>query len=544
MKSLLSRHKLRLIAGVAVLILVIAAFLNDRTDYGFVSGEEARQRLDSYKWHEEPQKIRLVGDPHDAYLTRRSWIGEAERKIDLATFLWRDDASSRVLFDDLLEACERGVEVRILADGIFYLRKTARVKAMAQAHENLEIRVFNPLGDRLASLDAQSLDDFGWQLDNANHRFHIKLFTIDDKKTLLGGRNIGDPYFGFADDYNFIDMEVAIQGSVVEQAETIFQEFWDSPLTVPVLELKDVGAATAEPRSGPDPIPERYAKGPVEEEWREVNRMAIWADSPQTIDDVSGYQPELLADRLAALLGTVEKDLLVSTPYLVFSERSHALLRRLRSEKEGLQVRFLSNSLAASDNWQTYSAFQAQLRSMITEYRLLIHLKKPSSLMEWAGSNKGFACLHAKVWVADDRWSTIGSFNWDPRSEIFNSEVMAVFDDPGLSAELREILEPLQKPDNAWVVAERELPIGLEQIDGLTHLFNDLSSELTGIRTWSLRNTACFEFVGEEVMSPYEEGFHQHYRSVGSFPNTGISEKKRIYSVLMEPLSELLKPAL
>jgi len=37
---------------------------------------------------------------------------------------------------------------------------------------------------------------------------------------------------------------------------------------------------------------------------------------------------------------------------------------------------------------------------------------------------------------------------------------------------LSHILKPLEHPENAWVVAELELPIGLEQIDNLTHFLN------------------------------------------------------------------------
>lgn len=545
MKSPFSQYKTRLVICVTIVTIVAVAYFWKQTHYDFVTGEAARERLEGYEWHDNTHQIRLVNEPIDAYLTRRQMIREAKERIDIATFLWRDDPSSRILFDDLIAACERGVRVRILSDGIFFLRKPGRVKAMAQAHENLEIRLFNPLGNQLASLDVESLDDFGWKLDNTNHRFHIKLFTTDGNQTLLGGRNIGDHYFGFADDYNFIDMDVLIKGSSVEQAETIFQNFWENDETINVLALQDVKEAEPESESGPDPIPKRYTEGSVGDEWREVERMAIWADRPETIDNIEGYQPGLLADRLAALVGQVEDDLLIATPYLVLSERSHTLLGRLRERNENLQLHFLTNSLAASDNWQTYSAFQAQLQWMLSDYRLLIHLKKPHSLKAWANAGeKVVSTLHTKAWVVDNRWSAIGSFNWDPRSEIFNSEVMAVFDDPDLAEVLRQLLKPLEKPENAWVVAERELPIGLEQLDGLTDLFNEFSSEVVGLRTWSLSNTACYEFVGDTPLSPYEEGFHQNFKSVGSFPEVESTDKKRVYSTLMEPLSKLIQPAL
>ncbi len=522
-----SKKTLRMLICLAVVVAIIAAYIWRQTDYGFVTGEAAQHRLESYTWYNEPHEIRLVNLPQDAYLTRRQMIQEAETTIDIATFLWRDDVSSRIIFDDLVDACERGVRVRILSDGVFFLREPGRVKAMAQAHENLEIRLYNPLGNQITSIDVKSIDDLGWSLDNANHRFHIKLFTTDGEQTLLGGRNIGDHYFGYADDYNFIDMDVLVKGPSVREADSIFENYWENDQTVNVLDLEDVAAATPDHQSAPEPIPERYTKGSVGDDWLKVERMTIWADQPETIDNISGYQAGLLADRLATLAVMAEEDLLVATPYLVLSERGHALLDHLRSENEDLQLHFLSNSLASTDNWQTYSSFQAQLQWMLSDYKLLIHLKKPMSLQDWASAGEQVvSSLHTKAWVVDHRWTAIGSFNWDARSEIFNSEVMAVFDDPGLADVLRQQLAPLHQPENAWVVGQRDLPLGLEQLDSISEFFSELSSELIGVRTWSLQNTACYEFVGEKQLLPFEEGFYKNYKPVGSFPEVDEDRKK------------------
>ena len=536
--------KQRFILCLGIVGILVAAYVLKTSDYGFVTGEKAKRRLETYTWHEESHQVRPVGTPADAFLTRRKLIQEAEERIDIAVFLWRDDTSGRILFDDLKKACDRGVKVRILSDGVFFLRKLGRVKAMATAHDNLEIRVFNPLEDQLASMDIKSIDNLGWSLDNMNHRFHIKLFTVDGSKTLLGGRNIGDRYFGFANDYNFIDLDLLIQGAAVEQAETIFTQYWESPLTRSVLDLKDVAAAEPVLKSVPHPLPERFTKGSIGDEWKTVKRMAIWADAPETLDTISGYQPGLLADRLAALLGVVEDNVLVTTPYLVLSERSHDLLQRLREENEDLTLHFVTNSLAASDNWQTYSSFHSQLQWLLEDYRLWIHVKKPHSLREWAGAEESVSSLHTKAWVVDNKLAAVGSFNFDPRSEIFNSEVMAIVDDTAFAGWLREYLAPLHEPENAWVTAKRDLPIGLKQVDTLAEHLSEWASELTGFQAWSLENVSCYEWVGEKVVMPEHPKFHEYYKAVGPFPEVKEGDKKKILTTLMQPVSELIKPAL
>jgi putative cardiolipin synthase len=513
-------------------------------DFGLVFGEQAEDRLMEYPWKSSPHRIRPVADPADAFLTRLQMIREAASSIDIAVFLWRDDESSRVLFDELIRACERGVRVRILSDGVFFLRKPARVKAMAQSHELMEIRVYNPLNQELTGIDYKSLDDLGWNFDLTNHRFHIKFFTVDEEQTLIGGRNVGDRYFGFAEDYNFIDLDLLIEGDAVEQADQIFEDYWRHALTHNVLNLRDVKAATPDPQTAPNPVPARYLEGEQGSTWRKVNKMAVWADAPGVMDRKPGVQSGLLIDNLSALAAAARENLLVATPYLVMSERSHTLMEGLRENNENLQLHFLTNSLAASDNWQTYGTFHSQLQWMLQKYRLLIHLKKPNSLKQEAGAETSISSLHTKAWVVDNRWGAVGSFNWDPRSEIFNPEVMAVIEDEGFARWLREHLAPLSASENAWVVAEKALAPGVEQLDALSDQFNDWARDLTGIQAWSLSNTACYERVGDRTLTPWQDGFYDHYQSVGPFPEVKATDEKRVKSALLRPISPLLKPTL
>ena len=52
--------------------------------------------------------------------------------------------------------------------------------------------------------------------------------------------------------------------------------------------------------------------------------------------------------------------------------------------------------------------------------------------------------------VFDERVSIIGSYNMDPRSRVWNSEIALVVDDPGFAAEVLEEMERDFTPDAAW----------------------------------------------------------------------------------------------
>jgi hypothetical protein len=48
-----------------------------------------------------------------------------------------------------------------------------------------------------------------------NRRMHNKSFTADNQATIVGGRNVGDEYFGAAGDVLFVDLDVLTVGPVV-----------------------------------------------------------------------------------------------------------------------------------------------------------------------------------------------------------------------------------------------------------------------------------------------------------------------------------------
>ena len=48
-----------------------------------------------------------------------------------------------------------------------------------------------------------------------NRRMHNKSLTIDGAVTIVGGRNVGDEYFGAEQDGLFIDMDALAIGAVL-----------------------------------------------------------------------------------------------------------------------------------------------------------------------------------------------------------------------------------------------------------------------------------------------------------------------------------------
>ena len=151
----------------------------------------------------------MIRHGRTAFTARIALTALAEKSLDVQYYIWEADATGRILADRLIEAADRGVRVRVLVDDINLAGRDAIVASM-DAHPNIEIRIFNPFANR----DTRMFD-FLIDLNRINHRMHNKLMIMDNAVAIVGGRNIGDHYFGVATDANFRDLDIAAAGPVV-----------------------------------------------------------------------------------------------------------------------------------------------------------------------------------------------------------------------------------------------------------------------------------------------------------------------------------------
>ncbi|WP_262358491.1 phospholipase D-like domain-containing protein, partial [Bordetella pertussis] len=164
----------------------------------------------------------VLGDAQDAFAARMLLARAATRTLDVQYYIWRNDMTGTLLLQALHAAAERGVRVRLLLDdnGISGLDDAL---AALDAHPNAEVRLFNPFPTR-------SFKALGYLTDfsRLNRRMHNKSFTVDNQATIIGGRNIGDEYFGATDGVLFADLDVLAVGPVVGDVSAEFDAYWAS----------------------------------------------------------------------------------------------------------------------------------------------------------------------------------------------------------------------------------------------------------------------------------------------------------------------------
>ena len=175
----------------------------------------------------------------DAFAARIQLADAAEQRIDAQYYIWHHDNAGTLLLQALLRAADRGVRVRLLlddnnTDGLDDLL------AALNTHRCIEVRVFNPFRLRRWRW-LGLLADFA----RLNRRMHNKSFTVDGVATIVGGRNIGDEYFGTGDGVQFIDLDVFAIGPVVDEVGADFERYWSSAPARPL--ARGLGTRLADP---------------------------------------------------------------------------------------------------------------------------------------------------------------------------------------------------------------------------------------------------------------------------------------------------------
>src|SRR5690606_21150771 len=181
--------------------------ITDRTESYILSVEDARlTRLgaavkDRNDSNPELTGIYTLNGPRDAFAARALLARVAEKTLDVQYYIWKGDITGTLLLEEIHAAADRGVRVRLLLDdnGTYGLDKDLSVLNL---HPNIEVRLFNPFTNR-------SFKSLGFitDFDRLNRRMHNKSFTVDNTATIIGGRNVGDEYFGATDGLLFNDLD-------------------------------------------------------------------------------------------------------------------------------------------------------------------------------------------------------------------------------------------------------------------------------------------------------------------------------------------------
>ncbi len=385
----------------------------------------------------------------DAFAARALLADAADRTLDVQYYIWHADMSGTLLFEALHRAADRGVRVRLLLDDNNTVGLDGLLAAL-DAHPRVEVRLFNPFADRRWRALGY-LTDFR----RLNRRMHNKSFTADNQVTIVGGRNVGDEYFGAGQAPLFVDLDVMAAGPVVDEVSSDFDRYWASASAYPASRvLPPAGPAglqalaEAASRAERDPQARDYVEAirslPFVRALLDGSLPLAWAAAHLVSDDpakgLGRAAPEsLLPQRFAAGLGVPAQRIDLVSPYFVPTAAGVAYFAGLA--RRGVAVRILTNSLEATDVAAVHAGYAKRRRALLEAGVELFEMKRTAlaaTARDRGLTGSSGASLHAKTFAVDGARVFVGSFNFDPRSVRLNTEMGVVIDSPPMARQIGE----------------------------------------------------------------------------------------------------------
>ena len=314
-------------------------------------------------------------DGEGAYPPMLEAIDNASRSISLSTYIFDTDAAGRRFIDALARAAARGVDVRVLIDGVGERYAWPRAGKLLRRHQGIEVARFLPLTR-------------GLRINLRNHR---KLLIVDSRVGFTGGMNIGQRHM-VLDPNNrrrTADMHFRITGPGVYALEDMFFDDWYFA-------------------TGEEPAWE-LAEYPVEPAGHAVCRA---------IRSGPNEEFEVLTWILVGALSVARERVQIMTPYFIPSRELLSALNAAALRGVRVDILLPERSNLPFVAWATENMLEEVL-----QHGIRVHYQP-------------LPFNHSKLFLVDEFYAVIGSANLDPRSLRLNFEFNLEVYDASLALQL------------------------------------------------------------------------------------------------------------
>jgi cardiolipin synthase len=350
----------------------------------------------------------------EAYPAMLTAIDAAERSIGLASYIFDNDSAGREFANALSRAAGRGVEVRVLVDGI----------GSSYSFPSI-ISLLTSLGVRTERFLPTSVPIY---FPYANLRNHRKILVVDGRIGFTGGLNIRSGcWLAQNPKHPVRDLHFRLQGPIVAHLLEVFAEDWTF--------------AAGETLAGPAWAPNQAMLGPSI-----ARGIRFGPDDP----DIGRIKLVL-----AAALAAAQRSVRIMTPYFLPDDSVCQALDV--ASMRGVQVDIV---LPEQNNLALVGWASAALLWQVLGRGCNVWLSPPPF-------------DHTKLMVVDGAWAMFGSGNWDDRSMRLNFEFNVETYDQDLAGRLDRRIADVIARSRRQTLAEvdaRSLPIRLR--DGVARLFS------------------------------------------------------------------------
>jgi cardiolipin synthase len=331
-------------------------------------------------------RITIFQNGDDAYPPMLAAIAAAQTSVGLSSYIFRNDVWGGKFIEALIAAHQRGVEVRVLIDGI------GGGWVLSSTYHRLRRH-----GVKVARFLHSPLP---WRMPFLNLRSHRKILVVDGRIGFTGGMNIGDEnVMAMHKKTPVQDTHFRIDGTVVCQLTEAFAQDW--------------AFAAKEDLGGDAWFPELAESG------RAPARI---------VDSGPDESIEKVEFSILQAVSCARSSIEIMTPYFLPDERmiTALALAAMRDVSVDVVIPHKSNKNSVD------RATRANIGPLLT-----------AGVKIWQ-SPPPFR--HSKVMVVDGEWCLIGSTNWDIRSFRLNFELCVEAYDKELGGVLGTLMQQNRGP--------------------------------------------------------------------------------------------------
>lgn len=344
-------------------------------------------------------------------------IEAARGHAHLLTYIFLLDAAGARIARALLAAAKRGVQVRLLVDGVGskdFLRSELR-------------RTLEAGGVQVAAALPVTLLRMAFaRLDIRNHR---KLLVVDGQIAWVGSQNIAEASFAPKARYApWVDCMLRIRGPLVRELQLVFVEDWYMERE------EDLDALLAiEPTFEPEGL------------------------AAQAVATGPNFRNDAMASLLQAAVHLARGEIVLTTPYYVPDLAMQSALAV--AARRGVRVHLVVPR--RNDSWLVQRASRAFYDEL---------LAAGVSIHEFTGG-----LLHAKTLTVDGTTSVVTSANLDRRSFEINFEMGVLVYDTGFAGRLRVLQQGyIDRSAPVDPVQWAARPLGRRLLEGAAGLLSPL----------------------------------------------------------------------
>lgn len=353
----------------------------------------------------EEVKVLINGD--QAYPAMLDAIAAARETIYLATYIFSNGRISDQFLQALEQACIRGVDVKIILDGMGERMSFPRIGGQLK-QRNIPFRRFNDF-----RLIPPSL--------HLNLRNHRKLLLVDGHTVFTGGMNIADENTSLDQDTprRIEDIHFMFRGGIAADLEAAFLRDWDYCSGKEESALPEAVSLTA----------------------RKLDPELVWA---RMVLDGPNEDLDKLSDILVGVISAAKRRIWIMTPYFLPDAELIGALQAARLRNVQVTILLPGKNNIPLTHWATRN-----LLWQLINYGVNVYYQPPPF-------------VHSKLLLIDDYYSLVGSANIDPRSLRLNFELTVELFSTSLNHELEAYFLLKQQDSQRYTrhkLNSRPLPI-------------------------------------------------------------------------------------